>query len=216
MFNEKQNLEEYDKIYSKFLNETKSDVQNISDNVSEVIPDKPSKRKICKVCGLNLDSANFYKDDSSQDDLSVECKKCSRKSYAVTALEKIEHYVEPDLPFKKEDILKQVSNRTQFLDYILTLQEFNLLIEDEKLNTYVLKPQKELNEFIMDNETQNMIIRIPPGVAHGLKVMQGPADLVYVTSSVYNKDEEGRIAYNDPEIGYDWIAGKPISNTKIT
>jgi dTDP-4-dehydrorhamnose 3,5-epimerase len=81
----------------------------------------------------------------------------------------------------------------------------------ENSNTY-----KELNEFIMGDIYDPFVIKIPPGVAHGLKVLVGPADLVYVTSSVYNPNEEGRILYNDPKIGYDWIQGKAITNTNIT
>lgn len=48
-------------------------------------------------------------------------------------------------------------------------------------------------------------ILIPPGVAHGYKVIgEGPAMLIYVTDRFYNPDDEGRIAYNDPAIHYDW------------
>ncbi len=82
----------------------------------------------------------------------------------------------------------------------------------EKSQTY-----KELNEFtIGSSEGKNKIIKIPPGVAHGLKVIEGPADLVYVTSGIYSKDEEGRIRYDDPTIGYDWVQGVPITNKNIT
>lgn len=76
---------------------------------------------------------------------------------------------------------------------------------------------KQLQEFLLGEEGKpNMAIKIPPGVAHGLKVMSGPADLVYLTSGVYNKEEEGRIPYDDPGIGYDWVQGKPITNKHIT
>lgn len=79
------------------------------------------------------------------------------------------------------------------------------------------KTYKELNEFIIGGtEPDNKIIKVPPGVAHGLKVIEGPADLVYVTSGIYSKDEEGRIPYNDPVIGYDWVQGMPITNKNIT
>jgi dTDP-4-dehydrorhamnose 3,5-epimerase len=48
-------------------------------------------------------------------------------------------------------------------------------------------------------------ILIPPGVAHGYKVIgEQPAMLVYVTNRFYNPEDEGRIAYNDPSIAYDW------------
>lgn len=79
------------------------------------------------------------------------------------------------------------------------------------------KTYKELNEFIIgSDEGKNKIVKVPPGVAHGLKVLEGPADLVYVTSGTYSKDEEGRIPYDDAAIGYDWVQGTPITNKDIT
>ena len=48
-------------------------------------------------------------------------------------------------------------------------------------------------------------ILIPPGVAHGYKVLgTQPAQLVYLTDRFYNPADEGRLAYDDPRIGYDW------------
>jgi dTDP-4-dehydrorhamnose 3,5-epimerase len=48
-------------------------------------------------------------------------------------------------------------------------------------------------------------ILIPPGVGHGYKVIgEYPAMLVYVTNRLYNPEDEGRIAYNDLSIAYDW------------
>jgi len=46
---------------------------------------------------------------------------------------------------------------------------------------------------------------IPPGVGHGYKVIgEQPAVLVYLTSRHYNAADEGRIAYDEPGIAYDW------------
>ena len=48
-------------------------------------------------------------------------------------------------------------------------------------------------------------ILIPPGVAHGYKVIGvNPAMLVYVTDRFYDPQDEGRIPYNDAHIQYDW------------
>ena len=46
---------------------------------------------------------------------------------------------------------------------------------------------------------------IPPGVGHGYKVLgSDPGVLVYLTSQKYDPSDEGRIAYNDSGIAYDW------------
>jgi len=48
-------------------------------------------------------------------------------------------------------------------------------------------------------------ILIPPGVAHGYKVVgTEPALLAYLTNRHYNPQDEGRLSWNDPAIAYDW------------
>ena len=48
-------------------------------------------------------------------------------------------------------------------------------------------------------------ILIPPRVAHGYKVVSmDPSMLVYMTDRFYDPADEGRIAYNEPGINYDW------------
>ena len=48
-------------------------------------------------------------------------------------------------------------------------------------------------------------ILIPPGVAHGYKVIgEQPSMLTYITNRIYNPKDEGRIPYNDTAISYDW------------
>jgi dTDP-4-dehydrorhamnose 3,5-epimerase len=52
-------------------------------------------------------------------------------------------------------------------------------------------------------------ILIPPGVGHGYKVVGAdPALLVYATDRFYDPSDEGRIAWNDPDINYDWETQK--------
>jgi dTDP-4-dehydrorhamnose 3,5-epimerase len=48
-------------------------------------------------------------------------------------------------------------------------------------------------------------VLVPAGVAHGYKVIGAdPALLVYVTSRFYDPADEGRIAFDDRRIHYDW------------
>jgi dTDP-4-dehydrorhamnose 3,5-epimerase len=48
-------------------------------------------------------------------------------------------------------------------------------------------------------------VLVPPGVGHGYKVIgESAAMLIYVTNRLYNPQDEGRIAHNDPAIHYDW------------
>jgi dTDP-4-dehydrorhamnose 3,5-epimerase len=48
-------------------------------------------------------------------------------------------------------------------------------------------------------------ILIPPGVAHGYKVIgTAPSVLVYATDRFYDPADEGRIPHNHPSLNYDW------------
>ena len=48
-------------------------------------------------------------------------------------------------------------------------------------------------------------ILIPPGVAHGYKVIgQDAGLLIYTTDRFYNPEDEGRIPYDDAGLNYDW------------
>ena len=69
---------------------------------------------------------------------------------------------------------------------------------------------KQTMDFLMGDLQLAIVIKIPPGVAHGCKTVQGPVHLFYLTSHVYNPDDEIRIPYDDPEIDFDWLKGPAI------
>lgn len=69
---------------------------------------------------------------------------------------------------------------------------------------------KQTMDFLMGDFQKPIIIKIPPGVAHGCKVVQGPVNLFYITSRVYDPQDEIRIPFDDREIGFDWLAGPSI------
>ncbi|MBI4314143.1 MAG: dTDP-4-dehydrorhamnose 3,5-epimerase family protein [Candidatus Omnitrophica bacterium] len=64
--------------------------------------------------------------------------------------------------------------------------------------------------FLIGDYQPPSIVKIPPGVAHGCKVIQGPVHLIYLTSRLYDPADELRIPHDDPEIGFDWLSGPPI------
>lgn len=73
------------------------------------------------------------------------------------------------------------------------------------------KTFRKLMEIVLGKNGDNVILKIPPGVAHGCKVFgEKTSELFYVTSGVYNAEEEGRIPHDDPKIAYDWIKVAPI------
>jgi dTDP-4-dehydrorhamnose 3,5-epimerase len=66
-------------------------------------------------------------------------------------------------------------------------------------------------ELHLGDDLPPTVVKIPPGVAHGCRALGlTPAHLFYVTSRTYDPAEEGRMAHDDPTIGYDWLRQPPI------
>jgi dTDP-4-dehydrorhamnose 3,5-epimerase len=64
---------------------------------------------------------------------------------------------------------------------------------------------------------QPQAIYIPPGVAHGFYTASSVAILNYLCTTLYDKESDGGVLWNDPEIGIEWPFSKdfvPIVSTK--
>lgn len=56
-------------------------------------------------------------------------------------------------------------------------------------------------ELSAENKKQ---LLVPKGFAHGYSVISKMAEVFYKCDQFYNKESEGGIAYNDPELKIDW------------
>lgn len=59
--------------------------------------------------------------------------------------------------------------------------------------------QGEYQQYVLGDHQPAQVLVIPPGYAHGLKVLQGPAHLFYVTDREYDPEDEGRVT-----LDYEW------------
>jgi dTDP-4-dehydrorhamnose 3,5-epimerase len=59
---------------------------------------------------------------------------------------------------------------------------------------------------------------VPKGFAHGYSVLSETAEVFYKCDSLYNKQSEGGVAYNDPALNIDWgiPAAKMLLSPKDT
>lgn len=66
-------------------------------------------------------------------------------------------------------------------------------------------PTHKQTQVIIMGEDAPKIVLIPKGVAHGYQVLGNkPATLLYFTTRHYNPQDEERIAFDDPEVNFDW------------
>ncbi len=89
-----------------------------------------------------------------------------------------------------------------------------VLVGNVRLALYDTREESRTSGELMEISTGETLgrktIRIPPGVAHGYRVLSGPMHIVYVADREYDPDDDLRIPHDDPSIGYDWTAGSPI------
>ncbi len=51
---------------------------------------------------------------------------------------------------------------------------------------------------------------VPPGFAHGFVTLEEHTIFFYKCTNVYNKESEGSLAWNDPDLNIDWQIDNPI------
>jgi dTDP-4-dehydrorhamnose 3,5-epimerase len=61
----------------------------------------------------------------------------------------------------------------------------------------------------------HLMLWIPPGFAHGFRVLSDDADVLYKATDFYHPECERTIAWNDPTIAIDWqLDGPPTLSPK--
>ena len=85
-------------------------------------------------------------------------------------------------------------------NYVVTGQIQVALYDDRKdSSTY-----KETIEYVAGNEAEPMAYFFPPGVMHGYKCSKGPMHIIYVTSGVYDLEDEIRKSSDDLNPVISW------------
>ena len=90
--------------------------------------------------------------------------------------------------------------------YLPIGQTHTVLIDDRQESpTYKRKLSFKMGETkIFGEETHEVCVRIPPGVLHGCRVLSETAHLFYITSEVYDQNDEGRYPWNCEEVAHRW------------
>ncbi|MCA9400227.1 MAG: dTDP-4-dehydrorhamnose 3,5-epimerase family protein [Candidatus Omnitrophica bacterium] len=63
---------------------------------------------------------------------------------------------------------------------------------------------KRIQEVFMGETYGRKVVKIPPGIAHGYKIINGPMHIIYLMDKVYDPDDIYYRDHDDPEIAYDW------------
>lgn len=64
------------------------------------------------------------------------------------------------------------------------------------------------------NDSNKLLLYIPPGFAHGFITIADATIFQYKCTNYWNKNSESGIVYNDVELNIDWIVKNPILSEK--
>jgi dTDP-4-dehydrorhamnose 3,5-epimerase len=64
------------------------------------------------------------------------------------------------------------------------------------------------------SEENFRMLWIPPGFAHGFAVLSESAEVVYKCTTLWNKESDRTLLWNDPELGIEWGLTDPIISEK--
>ena len=64
------------------------------------------------------------------------------------------------------------------------------------------------------NDENHRQLYIPPGYAHGFCVVSEIADVLYKCTDIYDPNDEGGIAWDDPDVGIKWPVIDPVLSAK--
>jgi dTDP-4-dehydrorhamnose 3,5-epimerase len=67
---------------------------------------------------------------------------------------------------------------------------------------------------ILLTESNNKMLWVPPGFAHGFCALTDTADLVYKVTELYRPEYDRCILWNDPDIGIPWPIAEPVLSAK--
>ncbi|MCG2829215.1 hypothetical protein [Methanothermobacter sp. K4] len=105
------------------------------------------------VSGLELCSGCHEELETETEMSQGICRECSRKLYALESLERILRIFKPEDEIKVDIYTAGMDDveRTEFTAMIWILEEFNLLDHDGESGTYILKPEEDVQKFIIEN-----------------------------------------------------------------
>jgi len=71
------------------------------------------------------------------------------------------------------------------------------------------------NNFSIELSAENMnILWVPPGFANGFLALSDYVEMQYKCTAEWNRDGEGSIRWNDPQLNIQWNVDKPVISDK--
>ena len=120
-----------------------------------------------------------------------------------------ETFVQDSISRSSKDVLRgmhfQKNNPQGKLVHVLKGEVFDVVVD-------IRKDSKTFGHWVGEylNEENRKQFWIPPGLAHGFVVISEYADLYYKLTQYYDAADEGRLIWDDADVGIKWPIKKPL------
>lgn len=92
---------------------------------------------------------------------------------------------------------------------VLEGKVFDVVVDLRKSSAHFGK----VYSLVIDSSTHHMLW-VPPGFAHGFRVLGDGATFLYKCTDYYYPGDEHTLLWNDPALGIDWPVGEPLLSEK--
>ena len=89
--------------------------------------------------------------------------------------------------------------QTEWMGILLGVAKFAFADRRKNSPTFGL-----IEEYLVDSVANPLLFTVPAGIAHGYRIIQGPAVIAYITDQIYDPSDQLKIPHDDADIGYDW------------
>tara|TARA_B100001175_G_C19367500_1_gene570129 strand:- start:378 stop:929 length:552 start_codon:yes stop_codon:yes gene_type:complete len=122
----------------------------------------------------------------------------------------LDTFIQENFSRSKKNVLRglhyTINNPQSQIVTLLSGHIFDVLVDLRRDSTTFGKWEG----FNIDANKNNYQLYMPHGVAHGFCVLSAYAELHYMVSEYYNKNDEFGIVWNDPTININWPLKNPI------
>lgn len=90
-------------------------------------------------------------------------------------------------------------DQTESMTCFIGIVKFAFCDRRKESSTY-----NKVIDFVVDSRANPMLFTFEPGIAHGYRVIHGPAVIGYLTNRIYDPKDQFRVDPNSPDINYFW------------
>lgn len=138
----------------------------------------------------------------------------SEKAFAEIGLEM--RFVQDNLSYSRKGILRGLHFQAPPLAQGKLVSVVKGHVLDVAVDIRKGSPTYGKHEMVHLSDENHKLFYIPPGFAHGFMVISEECYFSYKCTAAYDRNAEGGLLWNDPELGIDWQVSTPVISGKDT